>query len=278
MCDHPQQHIVEDQSTGDSICSLCARVLGQSYSYSPPIVLHPRSREEILPLSSLSNDNWENVRWADKILLRESLMDICARLHLDNQCIVESVLSLYLRILKKTDTPLNQLLQEKHRPKVAFALWEVLKRQNIGISPITVATVCEVLPSSLLDVEKMSGVQSTNPCPADFVSQLEEGMQLPFKAAQLIKKCAEALEEYMFGRKPENVTAAVAMCVAACVKVNKDENNEDTPEYWLRIIDTTCVCRILNVRPKSVRPLIRFMEHHPFIYSIIDPIVVNSDV
>lgn len=199
--------------------------------------------------------NGKEMYWGESILLREVLADICARLYINNDWIVEPTLTLYLNILQKTGSPPSEILHDKHRPKIAFALWETLKRQDVAFSPQMVAEACEVLPSQMLATEKIASMASTYCRAASYVRRLEAALELPFRLIKLIESVVDSVESLYYGRKPETIASAATL-------LTMQELRKYLPGVipWSETLNVENLTRILDTCPRAVKNLQTDME------------------
>lgn len=200
MCDHPRT--IEDNAVGDEICAKCGLVISQIFG---------SSNEKNMSHREESKMN------GHMLIFREFLLDICARLHLDNGVVVENTIHL-LNVMKIDE---KEAVKDKNRAKVAYALWEALNRIDIPKNPKEIAYICGVNPNQLLNVENEVDILSTYAPPSSFVEYGCARLGLPFFVQSMIYALVSRAEEDWYG-KPELLVGAAILSVCDMIRSKYD--------------------------------------------------------
>lgn len=271
MCDHPRNALIDDYTTGDQICQSCSLVVGiiipgvahsaNDSFYTPPPICSQRSSSPS-PVRESSTRGRE-LSPASLLYKREIVRDMCATLHVDTSSVVDTV----LHILDSMGESIH-LTKASDRPKLAFAIWETMNRQNTPRSPKDVAIACGVSPSSLLQVEKKFTGRSTFCLPHEYVETLCTFLSIPFHVMLLAKKMLLAVQDEFYGRKPETLIAASLIAVK--------EELEKIPSYCeSSTASPASICKTLGVRGKTVSAVRSLL---PPIYIEIERSTFKNDV
>lgn len=196
--------------------------------------------------------------WAENIALRETVLDTLARINISQACIVDTCVSIYFDLLKKEFPNVQkQILKERNRPKLAYAIWEGLNRSNVLFPPQDIAFLCQVTPSSMQEAECKAGFPSTFCSSSQFFTRAEAAFEIPYKTARQIECVIQSLERVFMGRKPETlVCSAILIC--------KDLLGEREKQHLVEI-SVQKLCSFYKVCAKTVNALlkkIRSMDPH----------------
>ncbi len=242
MCSHPPNAHVHDQHTGDLICSLCAKVIG---------IGEMASEFQIKPSKKISA---YDTAWADTILLKEMLTDIFSMFNISMPCLTEVAQDIYLKLLQKGGAPPTEILFDKHRKKLAFAVWEALNRNEHPYKPREVAEVCGVVPASLLDVEKKNLFAPTYcSTPTLALSRIKYNCDIPYKISLLLRTIVDVFEEYFYGTTSEVKVAGAALLMAEKLQEEKDIHLKD--------ITVEKICWLLNILPSRVARFVKNLKN-----------------
>ena len=244
MCDH--NTVIEDQHTGDLVCSDCAFVLGPVYTapssgkrdltWSSSTLMHhvtsdkPPGRamtctEHLSPPLSFDCKQEERL-YLDgaQLRLRETVLDVCGQLHLEQSpCLVDTVCHILHQL--ETQPSMFRLTSEKCRAKLAYALYEALNRQGTPRSPRSIAAYCDVSPKSLLHVEKLFSMQTTYCVPSQYIETACTMLQLPYVVSCISVMLCNYVQDRHYGSIPETLVAASIWATVKRIRIlEKDES------------------------------------------------------
>ncbi len=268
MCDSGQHTEVEDQHSGDIVCTSCGRVTGQ-------VLMAAAMSDSQPPLGA-----WKH---AECLQLREIVMDICAALHMEsNHCLVDTVVSIYLDLVRRCRYCANSRGVEKvlapptndHcRAKLAVAMTEALNRQRSPRNPEQIAELCHVRPSLMLQIEKLTGCGSFQCAPRDLMPFMAKVLELPWRASIIAQEFCTMVESTFSGRRLEAVVAACIIWTLDQLQICHDaaEDGDHLPVLlgeWEKYSSTERVRRIATLTGVSERVIKSILTDLPGRFTI----------
>lgn len=208
LCDH--KSAVYDAHAGEEICTDCGLVI----------------------LSGLSSHyTWDNksssCNFAENVLIRENIADVCSSLHLDGSCLVDNVLHILTEMIRKLKLSKFNIFSRKSRCVLAFAIKESLDRQGTPRSSADIANACDVSPNEILKMEKNGwsvGINSSYCAPSLHVDFACSQLSLPYKVNDKVKKVMQKVERQLYGHTPQTLVASATLFVLK----NEDTDHELT--------------------------------------------------
>lgn len=217
VCDDKHENTTFDVHTGEEICTTCGLVLDKGISPN-----------DVMCYSTILEEK-SSTQLGFELMLRDKLLDICSILHFDgNALLIDTALHLYLELTKlpisektggkayssSTASLQRQLFDhERNRECLAFCLWESLHRQGIAISAYKIAAVCEVLPSSLLKVEKDYKKSTTFCSLTEYVETCCNRLGFKYCFTKPTTQLANKVKCYFFGKNQDLIFIACLLSI-----------------------------------------------------------------
>lgn len=236
--------MIDDFVTGDQVCTSCALVLQTIIPYSAFDANEEFPDPSSSQLSSSMRTEGKTNSSTVKLYNREMIRDMCTILHVDNVFVVDTA----LHILESMKKPVS-LTRVSDRPKLAFAIWESLNRQNTPRSPRDIANACHVSPSSMLQVEKDFLERSTFCLPHEYVETVCDFLEVPFNITLLVKEFLFIIEDRFYGRNPETLIAVALITILT--KLREDDFYHER----IQALTDACIYKALTLRRKTMNAI-----------------------
>lgn len=188
MCDHTG--VVEDQHTGDIVCRECAFVQDRVYMDAST------QTEDIPPWSK-----------GEEYFLRETIMDVCANLHVESSCIVDCALHILKTKLAPKLLKTCNLERESTRIKLAYAIFLALHQQGCPRPPTKISALCGVPVRSFLSLERSLNFSFYSK-PSEYLRCACAFVELPYYVEKLCITLCQQYEDDYYGCKPEMLAVA----------------------------------------------------------------------
>ena len=251
-----EDHIdfILDMHSGDKVCTDCGLVIEDGLSPEENLCYFSNG-----DLKKSAEDH------GFELLLRDKILMTCAYLGLDgNALLIETTLNLFMDLfkLRKKDNCSTQskalsgsvsglhrqlLEKEQNREYLAYSLWESLNRQGIAIMAYKVAGVCDVLPNSILRVEKKFKLMSTYCSLTEFVETSCNRIGFGFSLTKPVTQLADRIKCSYYGKNKDVVFHACLYKVYSYKKLNQPEDIDS-------FVDSVCCAIIKN---EQVREILR---------------------
>jgi hypothetical protein len=331
MCTHDE--VYECRDTGDAVCRNCGQVIATCFVEAPDRVADVLAdmaggtvELDDGGLSAASAAAGRNgsaagrppspVPTSEVLHAREVIMNICAGMHLDSACLVDTILCIYRDLLGDDNcaaaaataanlgTKGNEELAAAAndddggggvagrgrapsfldmasgacRTRLAYAFVEALARQGTPRSPLEITTRLDVRPRDFLLMENKCCTPASYSPPSQYVERACAFLELPFYVSMLAKKLCERIEDDFFGYKPEGVVAA---CIAATLREirNKEKMREMFGDLNAdKIADVLGVSRGTVARCYNMLPIFKLRRRFPGTNDLLkDPCVAGGD-
>jgi len=228
MCDHPR--IIDDPASGSAVCTDCGLVTDQLYTYGPN--LRPESE------------------FSDQILAR--IKTYTARLNIEQESIIQETATLFTQISTTVNNyPIEAVL--------AFAIWEVLNRNEVPQSPKDVAYACEARPLTVLTISNKLNRETTYCNPVMYVERVGKNLQLSYKFQKCIKRLLH-YTSHLGMYKPEHLVCTCALIIAQHIRKKRPSFHPELTECKLQklhFLSRTCVNQICqNIDHQLLQTLI----------------------
>jgi len=232
-----------DSHTGDEVCTMCGLVLMERL---------PLQRSYIGSSSSSSTKRnafgCADQQWAKEVCVREFLADRLTVLNLPLSPTIDVTLHLFEKIIDKNESNKNKVLDYMnihHRPKLASALVEALKRAGTPRLVSDIAMLLETNPSSTMNIDIISDPIK----PSDQAITLCDFMHLPYDLSMRIKKIVQSVEETLFRSKPSVLIGATMLRF----------NSELPLRYRFKQITISNLCNVFKISSSSLRQTIHLI-------------------
>jgi hypothetical protein len=276
-CDHPPESVVEDTHTADLICTACAHVVQPDCLRRPWSASAPKmAPTDTTPTPRPSGSNPACMR-AHTLLLRETVLDVCSLLHLEETtCLVDTVCHILQQQLgvcssnadeEGADSAIShgrvrggrgarpELADDKFRVKLAYAICEALNRQGTPRPPQAVAALCDVPPGSLLRLEKEFNLRPTYCQPEQYVDTVCAMLELPYLVSGIASMLCKHLQDALYGAKPESLVIASVLAAVEKVREKGEEGGADFAPH----VTLPNLCKLFDVKSKSVLQMKEYM-------------------
>lgn len=192
MCSHA--NVIDDVITATEVCTDCGLVMDNQ-------LIGDCGNNIATNYSSDSND------WSVEFYLTNEVLEILAVIHQDYSIFAHQV----VHYLKKHhwQSPLLRNNYATQRGLLAFAIWEVLNRNDCPRSPQDIAHLCGVSDSHMQRTERELGVSPTFCRPSLYVDRLCGELHLPRVAWGIVSKAVECVDHFM--HRPESICAGVIL-------------------------------------------------------------------
>ena len=255
--------VIEDQHTGDFVCTDCAFVVDQVYAAGFPVTDKSCQVTSHLPAkptllhhvaSSMASHTPKKQLYLDggKLHLRETILDVCSQLHLEHSaCLVDTV----CHILNQLDvcSATFSLTNAKCRAKLAYAMFEALNRQGTPRSPQLIATHCDVTPKSLLHLEKQFTMCTTYCVPSQYIETACTMLELPYVVACVATMLCNHIQDKHYGLVPETLVAGTILAAVKRFRVLEDN------EGLFHTVTTDALTDLFGIKARSITKVIQLL-------------------
>jgi len=257
MCYHEQS--IEDERTGDLICTDCGLVLDSL-------------------VSSFSNQcfSFEN-HSSQEITDEEKLRRCLDVLLIENHEIIrdsKKLLKSIRRRIQEEDIPFRFFNNKVH---VCWAIWEACNINKCPRSLDEICLVCGVKESALLKLEKELNLRPTYCSPKDYVERISGNLGLPFWMQKCVKIILSSSYIYTDQYKPVNVVAGVIVALNRLRKSKPNDFEIEADSYLEYFINRATyeknltefsvreVCTILGTASGVIYRIIRILSRERLI-------------
>ena len=268
---------VIDQHSGDIVCSSCGVVMNERIAWDEvsPQINSRKTDGEKQRVEKTINDEEEKKTSSShaessifEIVLRDRILDITSCLNLsDNSLLISSAYDIYVEVIKlhpksmksasaSSSTLIRNLNNPLYKSILAFSIWEALNRQNISIKPHKIATQCDVLPGSMLKVEKIFNRSSTYCCYTTYVLNTCDRLGLNYKVTKPTTQLMEMLKTQYYGK---DRTALLCACLLRVYDYKKLVNCNDLDIFSKTACDITWLSNYFEISIESIKNKIKLI-------------------